>query len=276
MLGFSRKTTERVFIFLIGLLTFLMVFPLFHIILTVFIKGSSVLMERGVKFLIETRSEGGIGPAIAGTLLLVALSSIIGIPLAFLAGIFISEYPESKIGQWTKTLLQTMMEFPTILVGVFVMQILVVPMGHYSAIAGAMALVIVMAPYIAVYTAEALREIPFTYKEAAYSLGLTRFKVCFRVLVPMAKKGILTGVLISIARIAGETAPLLFTIGGLYESYPSSITQPVGAISLLIYQLVQSPSPQDHAVAWGASLILLLIFLMIFIPVRLSIKEVRL
>lgn len=169
-----------------------------------------------------------------------------------------------------------MIEFPTILVGVFVMQVVAVPMGTYSALAGALALAIILTPYVAVYTHEALREIPSTYREAGFSLGLTRAKVVFRILAPMAKRGILTGVLIGMAKVTGETAPLLFTAGGLYESYPTSITKPVGAVPLLIYQLVQSPNPADHATAWGASLVLLLIFLGIFIPIRLSLKEVRL
>ncbi len=147
-----------------------------------------------------------------------------------------------------------MMEFPTILVGVFVMQLVVVPMGTYSAVAGgALALAIILMPYVAIYTHEAMRRIPFTYREAGYALGLTRINVLFRLLAPMAKRGILTGVLIGMAKAAGgETAPLLFTAGGLYESYPSSIARPVGAVPpLLIYQLVQSPSRADHEMAWG-------------------------
>ncbi|MPW38781.1 phosphate ABC transporter permease PstA [Thermococcus sp. 101 C5] len=271
-----RKQKERLFLIGIGSLTFLALLPLFHIIATVFRNGLPVIIKGGLNFLTGTFSNGGIGPAIIGTFALTFLASLLGLPIAFLVGLYAYEFPRSTIGRWTKMLLQIMIEFPTILVGVFVMQVLVVPMGTYSAFAGALALAIILMPYVAIYTHEAMREIPFTYREAGYSLGLTRIKVLLKILAPMAKRGIFTGVLIGVAKVAGETAPLLFTAGGLYESYPSSVTKPIGSISLLIYQLVQSPSPADHEMAWGASLILLIVFLGIFIPIRLSLKEVKL
>jgi len=271
-----RKGKEILFILVISILTFVGILPLFHIIVTVFMNGLPVILERGFTFLTGTLGEGGIGPAIAGTFILIFLSSLIGLPVALLVGIYAYEYPDSKIGRATKTLLQIMLEFPTILVGVFAMSVIAIPMGTYSAFAGAFALAIILMPYVAVYTQEAMRQIPFTYREASFGLGLSRMKVIFKILVPLAKRGILTGVLIGMAKVAGETAPLLFTAGGLYQSYPTSITQPVGAVPLLIYTLVQSPSKADHAMAWGASLVLLLIFLLIFIPVRLSLREVKL
>jgi len=270
-----RKGKEIFFILAISILTLAGILPLFHIIATIFINGLPVILEKGFIFT-GTLGEGGIGPAIAGTFILVFLSSLIGLPIALLVGIYAYEYPDSKIGKATKTLLQIMLEFPTILVGVFAMSIIVIPMGTYSAFAGAFALAIILMPYVAVYTQEAMRQIPFTYREASFGLGLSRIKVIFKILVPLAKRGILTGVLIGMAKVAGETAPLLFTAGGLYQSYPSSIAKPVGAVPLLIYTLVQSPSKADHAMAWGASLVLLLIFLLIFIPVRLSLREVKL
>lgn len=271
-----RKGKEILFILAISILTFVGILPLFHIIVTVFMNGLPVILERGFTFITGTLGEGGIGPAIAGTFILIFLSSLIGLPVALLVGIHAYEYPDSKIGRATKTLLQIMLEFPTILVGVFAMSVIAIPMGTYSAFAGAFALAIILMPYVAVYTQEAMRQIPFTYREASFGLGLSRMKVIFKILVPLAKRGILTGVLIGMAKVAGETAPLLFTAGGLYQSYPTSITKPVGAVPLLIYTLVQSPSKADHAMAWGASLVLLLIFLLIFIPVRLSLREVKL
>jgi len=272
----TRKGKEVVFLVAMAILTFVGILPLFHIIVTVFTEGLPVIAERGFTFLTGTLSNGGIGPAIAGTFILMFLSSLIGLPVALLVGIYAYEYPNSLIGRWTKTLLQIMLEFPTILVGVFVMNIVAIPMGTYSGFAGAFALAVILMPYVAVYTQEAMRQIPFTYREASFGLGLSRIKIISRILVPLSKRGILTGVLIGMAKVAGETAPLLFTVGGLYQSYPTSITKPIGAIPLLIYTLIQSPSKADHAIAWGASLVLLLIFLLIFIPVRASLKEVRL
>ncbi len=270
-----RRIKEYSFLGVISLLSFFMIFPLFHIIFTVFVDGIGTLVSTGPVFITGTLDDGGIGPAILGTLILSFFASLIGIPIAFAVGVYAYEYPYSVIGKATTALLEITQEFPTILVGLFVTQILVLPMGTYSAIAGAFALAIILMPYVAVYTKEAMSQIPFSFREAAFSLGVTKVKTVFLIIAPIAKRGILTGLLISVAKVAGETAPLLFTAGGLYQTYPDSLTQPVGAIPLLIYTLVQSPSPADHAMAWGASLVLLLIFLAAFIPLRLSIKEVR-
>ncbi len=271
-----RRIKEYSFLGVICILSFLMIFPLFHIIFTVFADGIGTLVSTGPVFITGTLDEGGIGPAILGTIILAFFASLIGIPIAFAVGVYAYEYPHSVIGKATTALLEITQEFPTILVGLFVTQILVLPMGTYSAIAGAFALAIILMPYVAVYTKEAMSQIPFTFREAAFSIGVPKVKTVFLIIAPIAKRGILTGLLISVAKVAGETAPLLFTAGGLYQTYPDSLTQPVGAIPLLIYTLVQSPSPADHAMAWGASLVLLLIFLAAFIPLRLSIKEVRL
>lgn len=276
-----RQLKERLFIATIVILAFLVVFPLFHIIYSVAIEGLPVVIKGGWGFVTGTLAPpggglGGIGPAIVGTFVLTFLASLMGLPMAIITGIYAAEYPNSLLGRLTRLLLMVMMEFPTILVGLFVMQLVVITVGSYSAIAGALALVIVLMPYVAVYTEEALKEIPPTYREAAFSLGLTRFKVVFRVLVGMARKGILTGILIGMAKVAGETAPLLFTAGGSSRIYFAGVDKPIGAIPLLIYDLIQQPYENYHEIAWGASFLLLMIFLAIFLPIRLSFKEVKL
>ena len=277
MLRFNfRKIKEKAFLAIVGIVALVAILPLFHIIATVLVNGTPPILDKGPIFIAGTLSQGGIGPAIAGTFILTFLSSLIGIPVAFLVGVYAYEYPKNILGRLTKALLQIMLEFPTILVGVFAMNIIAIPMGTYSVFAGAFSLAIIMMPYVAVYTHEAMRQIPFAYREASFGLGLTKFKAIFRVLVPLSKRGIMTGILIGMAKVAGETAPLLFTAGGLYQSYPQDIFRPVGAIPLLIYTFVQSPSRADHAMAWGASLVLLLMFLAIFIPIRRSLKEVKL
>lgn len=268
-----RTIKDYIFLIVVSSLTFIAILPLFHIIISIVIKGLPVIMEKGTTFIFGTLSEGGIGPAIVGTLILTFLATLIGLPLAFLAGVYIYEFSNSFIGRTTKMLLQIMLEFPTILVGTFVMGLLVVPMGTFSALAGALALAIILTPYVAVYTEEAMSEIPRIYKEGGYALGCTRAQVIFKVITKMAKKGILTGILIGMAKVSGETAPLLFTAGGLYEVYPTNPLQPIGAIPLLIYTLVQSPSPEDHKMAWGAALVMLIIFLAIFIPIRHALKD---
>ncbi|AEC51152.1 PstA phosphate ABC transporter, permease protein [Pyrococcus sp. NA2] len=273
---FIRKLKDIVFLFSIMAFTALSIFILLHVIFTITMKGLKPLISSGLRFVVGTLSEGGIGPAILGTLMLVLITALISIPIAFAIGVYMYEYREDKLAKILRGLLQLMLEFPTILTGIFVMQVLVVPMGHYSAIAGAFALSIIMIPYVAIYTAEALRQVPLTYKEAGYSLGFTQSQVLFRILVPIARKGIVTGILIGLAKIAGETAPLMFTIGGMYEGYSLNPLEPVGAVPLLIYTLIQSPSRYHQDIAWGAALVLLIIFLSIFLPLRLKIREVRL
>ncbi|MBW9220200.1 phosphate ABC transporter permease PstA [Methanothermococcus sp. SCGC AD-155-N22] len=268
-----RVLKEKIFLITLGTLTLLAILPLFHIIISIFLKGAPVIAERGLSFITETFSNGGIGPAIVGTLILTFTATIVGVPLAFLAGTYVYEFPESLVGRATKVLLQIMLEFPTILVGTFIAGVVVFPMGTYSALAGALALAIILMPYVAIYTEEAMSEIPKIYKEGGYALGCTRAQVIFKIITKMAKKGILTGILIGMAKVAGETAPLLYTAGGLYESYPTSLFEPIGALPLLIYNLVQSPSPEDHKMAWGAALVMLIIFLGIFIPIRYSLKK---
>lgn len=275
-----RKVKEKAFLIYISVATFLTVIPLFHILFSVFANGVPVLIKGGINFLTDVLpppdSEiGGIGPAIVGTFVLTFLASLLGIPIAVLTGVYAAEYPNSLIGKATRTLLLIMMEFPTILVGLFVMSVVVLPMGGYSAIAGALALAIVMMPYVAVYTEQALKGIPSIYREGAFALGLKRAVVVFKIMMGMARKGITTGILIGMAKVAGETAPLLFTAGGSSRIYFAGLDQPVGAIPLLIYNLVQQPYENYHEIAWGASLVLMLIFLAIFLPIRLSVKEVK-
>ncbi len=271
-----RKTKERLFVAVIWFLAFLTIAPLVHIIGSLAVKGLGTFSLQGLPFLFRPLSEGGIGPAIVGTMIITGLAGLFGLPIALLAGVYAFEKPGTVLGKLVKGLLQIMMEFPTILVGIFVMGVLVVPMGKYSGLAASFALSIIVIPYVAIYTHEALRSVPFTYKEAAYALGFSETTVIFKVLFPIAKRGVLTGVLIGLAKAAGETAPLLFTAGGLYETFPKSIVSPVGAIPLLIYNLIQSPDKFDHLTAWGASFVLLGIFLLVFIPIRLSMKEVKL
>lgn len=274
-----RNLKEKLFLIYIFTFAILAVFPLFHIIFTVYMNGLIVITKGGIDFILQTlpppgEEIGGIFPAIFGTFVLVFLSSLMGIPVAVLAGIFIAEYPNSIISRTTKTLLMILLEFPTILVGLFVMSILVIPMGKFSAIAGAVALAVVMLPYVASYTEQAMRSVPEQYREAGYALGLSRVRVVFSITMKIAKKGVITGLLIGMAKVTGETAPLIFTAGNVWRSI-GGIDEPIGAIPLWIYYLVQQPYANYHELAWGASAILLTIFLSIFIPLRLMIREVR-
>jgi phosphate transport system permease protein len=267
-----RELKNKIFILYLLASAVLIFLPLAHILYSVFAYGLPVLIDRGLEFLTSAlpapNRPGGIFPALFGTFLMVSLSSLFGVPLAILAGIFIAEYPRSVISNLARPLMLIMLEFPTILVGLFVMIILVIPMGTFSALAGSIALAIVMLPYVTTYTEQAMRSVPENFKEGAYALGLKRARVVFSVTMKMAKKGILTGMLIGIAKVAGETAPLIFTAGVTWRA-TGGINEPTGAIPIWIYYLIQQPYANYHEIAWGAALILMLIFLAISLPVRL-------
>lgn len=269
-----RELKNKLFITYLLLSAFLVILPLFHILFSVFANGIPVILKYGFEFLIETlpapnREGGGIFPAIYGTFMMVFLASLIGIPLAVLAGIFVAEYPNNALSRATRSLLLIMMEFPTILVGLFVMAILVIPLGSFSALAGALALMIVMLPYVATYTEQAMRGVPVQYKEGAYALGLRKVRVVFSITLRIAKKGVVTGLLIGMAKVSGETAPLIFTAGNAWRS-TGGVFEPAGAIPLWIYYLVQQPYSNYHEIAWGAALVLMIFFLAVFLPIRLS------
>lgn len=273
-----RKLKEYLFILYLCTFAFFALIPLVHIVFSVFANGIPVILRGGTEFLTKSlpppgKDLGGIFPAIYGTFLLIFLSSLIGIPIAIFSGVFIAEYPNSAFSRALKSLLLIMLEFPTILVGLFVMAIVVIPMGSFSAIAASLALAIVMLPYVAVYTEQALQNVPQHYKDGAYALGLKRARVVFSVTMKIAKKGVVTGLLIGVAKISGETAPLIFTAGNAWRSV--GVFEPVGAIPLWIYYLVQQPYENYHEIAWGSAAILLIVFLSIFLPLRLLLREVR-
>ncbi len=272
-----RKLKNNLFIIFTVLSALLAILPLFHILFSVFYNGIPVLLKFGAGFISETlpppnKPGGGIFPAIYGSLVMIVLSTIFGIPLAVLTGVFIAEYPNSPISRASRTILMVMLEFPTILVGLFVMAIIVIPMRSFSALAGSVALAIVMLPYVAAYTEQAIRSVPQHYKDAGYALGLKRARVVFSITLRIAKKGFITGLLIGMAKVSGETAPLIFTAGNTWRSV-GSIDEPAGAIPLWIYYLVQQPYANYHEIAWGAAAVLLMIFLAIFLPVRLMVRS---
>ena len=169
-----------------------------------------------------------------------------------------------------------LVEFPTVLVGLTIYATEVKWVGHYNMLAGALALAIVVLPYMAVHVSEALRGIPRDLREAAFSVAASRMKAVYRILVGVARRGILVGVLMGLAKAAGETAPLLFTIGGYFQVPPQGLTGPGGAVSLLIYSYAQQALPGYRLLAWGAALVLMAIVFAVMIAARLLVREVRL
>lgn len=262
----------------ISLLAIISAIPIFMIIVNIYAEG---LKYVNLSFLIDLppppvgSQAGGIGPALVGSLILMSLAVLIGGCIGFFTGLYLSEFSHTSLARYTQLFLQIMVEFPTIIIGLFAFSVLVVPLKRFNALAGAFALSIVVIPYIALNVREAYKSIPYSLKEAAFSLGISHFKAYLRVLLSSARRGVLTALLIGMAKAAGETAPLLFTILGTTFSYFEGLDQPINAIPLLIYNFALSPYERWHQVAWGASAVLLSIILVIFIISRLVVKEVK-
>ncbi len=275
----ARKVKNKIMIGLIGLLAIVSAAPLFAIIASIYVNGARIISPR---FLVDFPppplggSDGGIGPALVGTLILMALSILIGGGLGLFTGIFLSEYGHHILSHYTRLSLQIMVEFPTVIIGLFAYAVLVLPLRSFNAFAGAFALAIVIIPYVALQVREAYASIPYSLKEAAYSLGVSPFVVNLRILLSVARRGVATALLVGLARAAGETAPLLFTILGTTLSYFEGLDKPIGAVPLLIYNFALSPYERWHEVAWGAAAVLLTIILALFIVTRSLVKEVKL
>lgn len=246
------------------------IIPLIAILVNVFSNGAAALTWN---FLTEipgavgSDDPGGIGPAIQGTLVLIGISSLIGVPIGVMGGIFLSEYGNNRYGRTVRFFNDVLAEFPTIVIGVFAFVLIVLTVGNFSVWAGSFALSIVMLPIIMRTTEESLKLVPVTYREAGYALGIRRYRVVFTIVISSAKNGLITGILLAVARIAGETAPLVFTILGSSQ-FISDLNGPIDALPLRIWRL--SSLPYDSAVTqgWGAAFILIILVLSINIGVR--------
>jgi len=208
---------------------------------------------------------GGIANALVGSILIIIVAAIIAIPIGILAGIYLSENRKSRLAYWCRLSTDILQGVPSIVIGIVAYFWLVKPLGKFSALSGSVALAIMMLPIVVRSTEETLKLLPDSLKEAALALGMPFHRVIFKVIVPVGISGILSGVMLSIARITGETAPLLFTaFGNPYLS--TNLTQPMQSLPLLIFNYATSPYNDWHDLAWGASLILLLwvLFLNIF------------
>jgi phosphate transport system permease protein len=210
---------------------------------------------------------GGMRNEIIGTLILIGLASILAIPVGLMAGIFVSDFASPKMATTVRFAADILAGVPSIVVGVFAYAILVRPMHSYSALSAGVALGIIMVPIIARTAEESLRLVPNSMREAALALGITRWRAVVGVVIPGALTGIVTGVMLSIARIAGETAPLLFTALGSNFGF-QSLTKPIGALPLQIYHYALSAYPDQQHQAWAGAFLLILLVLGISIIVR--------
>jgi len=210
---------------------------------------------------------GGIGNAILGSVVLLAISSVVGLPLGICVGVYLSEIGRGRFGGAVRFVVDTLTGIPSIVTGVFVYAILVVPMKHFSALAGGAALALIMVPIVARTTEEMLKLVPHSLREGALALGAPQWRVILGVVIPAAAPGIATGAMLAIARISGETAPLLFTAFGS-RFFPESLNEPIASLTVQIYNYAISPYDEWHAQAWAATLVLMTLVLGVNIIVR--------
>ena len=202
---------------------------------------------------------GGIAPALVGTLLLAAVSGVIAIPVGIAAAIFVVEYRSGRFAAPVRFAAELIAGLPSIVIGVFVWAFLVRGLvGHYAAVAGAVALAVIMVPIVARTVEEVLKLVPNSLREAALALGAPRWKVILSIVLPTARAGVLTAAILAVARSAGETAPLLLTALG-NDFFSTDLLRPIGALPLQIYRYAVSPYDDWHVKAWGASLVLVVV-----------------
>lgn len=213
---------------------------------------------------------GGMANAIAGTVILVALACVFSLPVGIGAGIYLAEYGRSGgLGQLIRFMADVLTGVPSIVVGLFVYAVLVLPLGHFSGLAGSFALGVIMLPTVVRATEEMLRQVPDAIREAGLALGLERWKVTLRIVLPTAFNGVLTGILLAVARAAGETAPLLFTAFG-NRFWNLDPTQPMAALPLQIFVYAISPYDDWHRQAWAGALLLVALVLAVSLVARLA------
>lgn len=216
---------------------------------------------------------GGVGPAIVGTILMSVLGGLVAIPIGICAALFITEYRSGRAASVVRFSAELIAGLPSIVVGVFVWSFMVRSVVHgYSALAGAVALAIIMIPIVGRTAEEVLRLVPNSLREAALALGAPRWRVIVRVVLPTARAGIVTAAVLAVARAAGETAPLLLTaLGNLFFS--TDLLRPIAALPLQIYQYAASPYDDWHRKAWGGSLVLVAVIALLAAGLRLATRS---
>jgi phosphate transport system permease protein len=269
-----RRWKDRV-AFGIGLLCVgLAIIPLGSILLEVVSRGLPAL---NLEFLTSTpgiigQSGGGIANAIQGTLVLIGVTCLIGVPIGVLAGVYLSEFGDNKFGRTIRFLNDVLTEFPSIVVGILAFVLVVLATRRFSALAGAIALSVIMLPIVARTTEESLKLVPTAIRDGGMALGIRKWRTTLSIVLTTGKSGIVTGVLLSVARIAGETAPLLLTVLGTNQFF-SGLDRPVDALPLRIYTYALLPYPYAQQQGWGAALVLIMMVLSINVIVRLATRR---
>ncbi|QQS32270.1 MAG: phosphate ABC transporter permease PstA [Acidobacteriota bacterium] len=223
------------------------------------------------QFLVETPKPvgegGGIGNAIVGSLIMLGLASLLGVPIGVAVGTYLSEMGDGWFGSTVRFVADTLIGVPSIVFGVFIYALVVLQQGYFSTLAGSLALALIMIPIITRTTEEMTKLVPKTMREGALALGAPQWRVTLDIVLPAAMSGIATGIMLSVARVLGETAPLLFTAFGsrFYNIY---LDEPMAALTVQIYNYAISPFDEWHDKAWAATMVLVGMILLINISMR--------
>jgi phosphate transport system permease protein len=249
---------------LTGIMTLLAIVPLASVLYMVIVRGGKRL---SLSLFTElppgaNMPGGGIGNALLGTIVIVGIATLLSVPVGVLTGVFLAEFGEdSRLASAVRFAAKVLTGLPSILAGVFAYTVVVLTLGVFSAPAAAVALSLLMLPIIILTAEEAVRSVPQKMREAAYGMGATQTEVVWQIVLPAARPGLLTGVMLAVARAAGETAPLLFT--ALFSDYwlTGGLMRPTPSLAVLIYDFSSSPFPNQIEIAWSASLVLVVIVL---------------
>jgi len=271
-----RKALSGFVVFLCGASVAVALVPLFFVFFYVVQQGFSSLswdfFTKMPKPVGETG--GGMANAILGTLVLIGIASALAIPVGLISGIYLSEYPKTGLSSAVRFTADVLNGIPSIVIGIFAYALVVLPVRHFSALAGGAALGFMMIPIITRTTEELLNLVPPTLREGALALGATRSRTAFSVMLPAALPGIMTGILVSLARIAGETAPLLFTsFSNRYWS--TSLTQPIASLTVQIYTYAISPYEDWHRQAWAGAFVLVAVVFLFSVLARVVTRRLE-
>ena len=269
-ISWTRRLSNGVALGAITLAALIVTVPLFLILGTVVRRG---IVELNWAFFTQLpvpvgETGGGMANAIVGSLMLLLVASVIGLPLGVGSGVFLAEYGRNMFGNFVRFTADVLNGVPSIVIGMTAWALVVVTQGHFSLLAGSVALGIMMIPVIARTTEEVLLLVPQSIREAALGLGIPQWRTTVSVVVPTARSGILTSIMLAFARIAGETAPLMFTALG-NEFWNLNVNQPTAALPLQIFKYANMPYDQAHAQAWAGALVLISIIMITVIIFRL-------
>ncbi|MEN6399905.1 MAG: phosphate ABC transporter permease PstA [Rectinema sp.] len=252
-----RRTKNKAFVIALAIPVIIVLIVLGHMLVTIAVNGSKAL---NIDFFAQAQKPfgdpgGGVANAILGSLIVVGLATVLSLPISILAALYLAENAKKRLAKLVLVLVNALQGIPSIIVGIVIYTWLVIPMRGFSAFSGSVALAFIMIPLLTTNMREIFALVPGSYREAALSLGVPQWRTAFGVILPAAKQGILSATGLGVARIAGETAPLLFTaFGSPYIS--TALGKPISALPLVIYEYIKSPYDDWHQKAWGAAFIL--------------------